>query len=57
MKIKGLEGYLQDDADLSRKITYQEYQRKKAAPGNSDYQIEEAYAEYCEVLKQTKDND
>ncbi len=57
MKIKGLEEYLQDDSDLSRKITYHEYQRKEAAPGNSDHQIEEAYAEYCEVLKQTSDNE
>lgn len=57
MKIKGLEGYLQDDISLSRKITYQEYQRKEAAPGNTDYEIEEAYSEYCEVLEQANNND
>lgn len=57
MKIKGLEGYLQDDADLIRKITYQEYQKKEAAPGNSDHQIEDAYAEYCAVLKQAEADD
>ncbi len=57
MKIKGLEEYLQDDADLSKKITYQEYEEKKAAPMNSDHRIEDAYAEYCAVLKQAEDKD
>lgn len=57
MKIKGLEGYLKDDVDLTREITYQEYQRKEAAPGNTDHHIEEAYEEYCKVLDQADNNE
>lgn len=56
MKIKGLEEYLQDDADLMKEITYQQYQDKKAAPRNTDHPIEEAYDEYCAVLSQKEDH-
>lgn len=55
MKIKGLEDYLQDDADLMKKITYQEYQKKKAAPRNTDHPIEEAFEEYCALLSREED--
>lgn len=56
MKIKGLEEYLQDDADLMKKITYQEYQDKMAAPRNSDHPLEEAYEEYCAVISQEEEH-
>lgn len=56
MKIKGLEEYLQDDADLMKKITYQEYQDKMAAPRNSDHPLEKAYEEYCAVISQEEEH-
>ena len=50
-KIKGLKEFLTEDASLTEKLTYEEFQEKKAAPGNSDDGIYEAYEAYCTALE------
>lgn len=51
---KGLQDYLAEDASLMEEITYEEFENKKVAPGNSDKSISEAYQvyqKYCANLQ------
>lgn len=48
MKEKGLEGYLQDNPGLMAKITSKEENRSLE---DKDHSLEEAYEEYCSVIK------
>jgi len=45
--VKGLQQFLDEDASLKEKFTYEEFMNKKSAPDNSDVTIDEAYRVYC----------
>lgn len=49
--IKGLQEFLKEDVSLTEKISYEEFEEKKAAPGNSDDGISEAYRTYRAELE------
>lgn len=51
-KPKGLQGYLQDDASLCRKVTYEQFMRKEITSNNRDYKIEDAYQSYRKAAEQ-----
>ena len=42
--------FIAEDKSLTTKITYEEFENKKAAPGNSDDGIEEAFEAYLAIL-------
>lgn len=46
---KGFKDILEENTDLTRKYTYEEFLAGKAAPASSDITIEEAY-ETCKYL-------
>ncbi|MCM1143342.1 MAG: hypothetical protein NC318_07050 [Blautia sp.] len=51
IKGKGLFGFLEEDTSLKEKISYEEFQGKKAVPDNSDETIEKAYQDYCTLTE------
>ena len=51
VKTKGIMDFIKEDKSLSKKITYEEYENKKAVPKNSDIPIEKAYEAYLTVLE------
>ena len=51
-KAKGLQGYLQDDKSLGKKVTYEQYMSKELTSHNRDYKIEDAYKAYRKVMEQ-----
>lgn len=53
-KAKGLQGYLQDDKSLGKKVTYEKYMSKELTSHNRDYKIEDAYKAYRKVVAQEK---
>lgn len=53
-KVKGLQGYLQDDKSLCKKVTYEQYMSKELTSHNRDYKIEDAYKAYRKVMEQKK---
>ena len=50
-KTKGLQDFLTEDASLTEKVTYEEFQNRKAAPNNTDDMIAEAYKAYRDALE------
>lgn len=46
IKGKGLREFLAEDSSLTNKMTYEEFQNKKAAPDNSDDDIDKVYRTY-----------
>lgn len=51
-KAKGLQGYLQDDKSLCKKVIYEQYMSKELTSHNRDYKIEDAYKAYRKVMEQ-----
>ena len=45
--IKSLQGFLNDDASLTEKVSYEQFLEKKTAPNNSDDALGEVYKAYC----------
>ncbi len=52
VKPKGLQEYLQDDASLGEKVTYEQFEQKMLTSGNSDYEVERAYRSYRKALEE-----
>ncbi len=53
-KAKGLQGYLQDDKSLGKKVTYEKYKSKELTSHNREYKIDDAYKAYRKVVAQEK---
>jgi len=56
IKMKGLQEYLNDDADLTKEITYEDFNNGVMSPKNSDYVLENAYVEYQNTVKEIQMN-
>ena len=50
-RVKEGQGFLAEDKSLMEKVTVFEFQTKKAAPGNTDKHINDAFEAYCNVLE------
>lgn len=51
IKPKGLQDFLNEDASLTEKITYKEFENGQKAINMKDYGIAEAYDAYRRVLE------
>ncbi len=49
IKSKGLKEILEENPSLLLEITYEEYEKRKNIPQNSDESLEAAYANYRKV--------
>ncbi len=52
MKTKDLQDYLQEDASLCKKITYEQFMHKEITSNNRDYKMENAYQAYRKAVDQ-----
>lgn len=50
-KTKGLQEFLAEDSSLMERMTYAEFQSKKAAPDNTDDPLPDVYKAYCDALE------
>lgn len=50
-QMKGLQEFLAEDESLAEKMSFADYQNKKAAPSNSDREIREVYETYRAILE------
>ena len=50
---KGSQDFLSEDSALKEKITYEEFEEKEAAPGNTDWELPEVYDYFRQFIKQT----
>lgn len=53
--MKCLKDILNENPDLSQKVTYDEYLNGACAPQSQDCSIEEAYAAYQEVVQDLRE--